>query len=120
VAPRIQRVEILAEKLPSTLPRARDHKAVLLTLVPHRGREQELADYLRSARSIVETEPDTTAWFALRFETGEYGIFDAFPTDRGRRRHLLGKVPRDLARRVRLLGGMPKLSLLDVRAEAFA
>jgi len=116
--PVISRVDILADKLPQ-LQRGRDHKALLLKLVPHDGREQELADFLRSARPIVLDEPDTTAWFALRFESGEFAIFDAFANNRGRIKHLLGKVPRALVKHTRLLGGMPKMSMLDVQAETF-
>ena len=39
------------------------------------GKESELEKLLSDARSIVEAEPATTAWFALRFGHGEYGIY---------------------------------------------
>ena len=118
--PQIERVEILADKRPRSPASACDRKALLLTLVPQLGREAELADVLRSAQLIVEDEPDTTAWFALRFENGNFGIFDVFPDGYGRARHLLGKVPRELVRHVRLLGAMPRMSMGTVQAEAFA
>src|SRR5262245_7202817 len=60
--PLIQRADILADKLPATPERGDDHKALLLTLVANPGRENELAEFLRSARPIVVAEPDTTAW----------------------------------------------------------
>ena len=113
-------VEILGDKLPTTAALERDRKALLLQVTPRRGREDELADFMRGTRSIVDTEPDTTAWFALRFQNGDLGFFDAFPTSRARRKHLLGKAPRELVKNFRLLGGIRRMSLIDVQAERFA
>lgn len=117
--PRFQRVEVLADKLPTAPEPGDDHKALLLTVMPREGREAELAEVLRSARDLVLDEPDTTAWFALRFDSGELGIFDAFPNRRGRLKHLVGKVPRQLVKNTRLLGGMPSMAMLDIQAESF-
>lgn len=119
-APRFQRVEILAQKLPPELPIEGDRKGLLVRVTPHRGREAELADFMRATRSIVDKEPATTAWFAMRFENGDLGFFDAFTDSRARRKHLLGKAPRELVKRFRLLGGIPRTTLLDVQAETFA
>jgi hypothetical protein len=66
----------------------------------------------------VLREARTTAWFAIRLDSGEYGIFDAFPDTGGRFAHLTGRVPRELAKHAfGLLGGMPHMKLLDVVAE---
>lgn len=113
-------VDILAEKLPVTLTHGRDRKALMLRVTPHVGRERELEELIRSTRSIVDAEPDTTAWFALRFEDGDFGFFDVFPSNRARIKHLLGKAPRELIKKFRLLGDVPRGSLLDIQAETFA
>src|SRR5688500_14254436 len=41
--------------------------------------------------SLVEHEPGTTAWFALKFGPFSFGIFDAFPHDTARQAHLAGR-----------------------------
>jgi len=119
-APVFHRVEILASKLPPDLPIEADRKGLLVRVTPHRGRAAELADFMRATRSIVDKEPATTAWFALRFENGDLGFFDAFTGSRARRKHLMGKAPRELVKHFRLLGGIPRTTLLDVKAETFA
>jgi hypothetical protein len=95
-------------------------KALLVRVTPRHGRERELEDFMRATRSIVDAEPDTTAWFALRFENGDLGFFDGFPNSRARTKHLLGQAPRELIKQFRLLGAIPRTSLLDVQAETFA
>jgi quinol monooxygenase YgiN len=119
-APVIHPVDILAAKLPVTTSREPDQKGLLVRLTPRAGRERELEDLVRATRTIVDAEPDSTAWFGLRFDNGDYGFFDAFPDGRARRAHILGKAPREVVKHIRLLGAFPRLSLLDVQAERFA
>ena len=59
---------------------------VALSVVVHAkpGKEQDVADFLRSARPIVEQEEGTQAWFALQFDESTFGIFDVFPDDEAR------------------------------------
>jgi len=40
------------------------------------GKEQEVADFLVSALPLVNQEPETTAWFALKMGPSTFGIFD--------------------------------------------
>ena len=61
------------------------------------GKEAEVEEFLRTALPLVEDEPSTTVWFALRFGPTTFGIFDAFPDDKGRRAHLAGPVAAALA-----------------------
>lgn len=61
------------------------------------GKEEEVAEFLRSARSIVEQEEGTRAWFALKFDASTFGIFDVFPDDGARQTHLSGGVGQALA-----------------------
>src|SRR5687767_13235085 len=51
---------------------------LLVRLATKPGRELELEQFLRSALPLVENEPGTTAWFALKFGPFSFGIFDAF------------------------------------------
>ncbi|UXM91856.1 putative quinol monooxygenase [Paenarthrobacter sp. JL.01a] len=71
--------------------------ALLVTLKANPGKEQEVADFLRSARSIVEQEEGTRAWFALQFDDSTFGVFDVFPDEEARRTHLEGGVGQALA-----------------------
>ncbi|MGH9164943.1 MAG: putative quinol monooxygenase, partial [Acidimicrobiales bacterium] len=81
------------------------------------GKEEELEKLLAGARSTVEAEPATTAWFALRFGHGEYAIFDAFPDDAGRQAHLEGGVIVALQEHADLLDGEPLIETVDVLAD---
>ena len=84
------------------------------------GKEDELEKLLVGARSIVEAEPATTAWFALRFGGGEFGIFDAFPDDAGRQSHLEGGVVASLQEHANLLDEAPDIETVDVLADKLA
>jgi IS5 family transposase len=47
---------------------------------------------LEGGLALVNAEPDTTAWFAVKMGPSSYGIFDVFPSDAGRQVHLQGRV----------------------------
>jgi quinol monooxygenase YgiN len=115
--PRMQKVEVLADKLPVN-PMPPDTKGLLVTFKPKAGHELEVEQFLREARPRVMEEPNTTAWFAIRTEEGEYGIFDVFPDNGARFIHLMGQVPRELAKHsMAMLGSVPELHLVSVQAE---
>jgi quinol monooxygenase YgiN len=117
-APRIQKLDILADKLPGTAPAEPVTKGLLLTFKAKSGHEQAVEQFLRDARPIVEAEPKTTAWFALSFGDGEYGIFDVFPDHGGRFAHLTGHVARELAKHaLTLLGSLPDPELPNILAD---
>ena len=67
------------------------HHALYVQLEAKPGKEQEVANFLSSARTMVSEEPRTTAWFAIRMGPRMFGIFDAFANERGRDAHLQGK-----------------------------
>src|ERR1700722_8669974 len=82
------------------------------------GKEQEVADFLVSALPLVNQEPDTTAWFALKMGPSTFGIFDAFPNDQGREAHLNGAVAKALmAKASELLAKSPEIHKVDVLAD---
>ena len=56
------------------------------------GKENEVAAFLEGALSVVQEEPDTVTWYAIRIGPSEFGIFDTFENDTGREAHLSGKV----------------------------
>jgi quinol monooxygenase YgiN len=115
--PRMQRIEVLADKLPVN-PTPADTKGLLLTFKAKAGHEIEVEQFLREARPMVMEEPNTTAWFAIRTEEGEYGIFDVFPDNGARFIHLMGHVPRELAKHsMSMLGSVPELHMVNVQAE---
>lgn len=65
---------------------------LLVRLESKPGKEAEVEAFLRSGLAIVEGEPATTVWFAIRLGPSTFGIFDAFPNEAGRQAHLSGKV----------------------------
>ena len=65
---------------------------LLVRLQAKPGKESEVEAFLRSGLAIVQQEPATTAWFAIRMGPSTFGIFDAFPDESGRNAHLTGQV----------------------------
>jgi quinol monooxygenase YgiN len=116
--PKIQELDVLAHKLPKAPLITSDTKALLLTLEAKSGHQEQVQQFLHEAQPWVEEEPDTTAWFAIRLNDGKLGIFDSFPDQGGRLKHLAGRVARELARHsLSFLGGLPDPEFLDVLAE---
>jgi quinol monooxygenase YgiN len=116
--PRIEQLDVLARKLPVSPPQVTDTKGLLLSFKPKTGHEAQAEQFLRDARAYVMEETGTTAWFALRFENGDHGIFDVFPDNGARFAHLTGHVPRELAKHsLSLLGGVPDMHLPNLLAE---
>jgi quinol monooxygenase YgiN len=56
------------------------------------GKEDEVERFLRGGLALVQEEPATIAWFAIRLGPSTFGIFDAFPDESGREAHLSGRV----------------------------
>jgi quinol monooxygenase YgiN len=80
------------------------------------GREGELEQLLTNARELVEQEPGTTVWYALRFGPATFGIFDAFEDEDGRQAHLDGAVARALGEHADLFETPPSIETVDVIA----
>ena len=81
------------------------------------GKENELAEFLKSAVPLVEAEPDTISWFALQIGPSTFGIFDTFAADAGRQAHLSGKVAAALmAKAPELLSEAPSIEKVDLLA----
>ncbi|HEY4279108.1 MAG TPA: antibiotic biosynthesis monooxygenase [Conexibacter sp.] len=84
------------------------------------GREDDVAAFLISAQDLVDAEPKTTTWFALRLGPTTFGIFDAFEADEGRDVHLRGPVASALGEKAAdLFAEAPTIEKLDVLASKF-
>jgi quinol monooxygenase YgiN len=91
--------------------------ALLVRLEAKPGKEAAVESFLRGGLSIVQEEPETTAWFAIRLGSSTFGIFDAFPSDAGRQAHLSGRVAAALmAKAPELLAQPPVIERVDVLA----
>lgn len=92
--------------------------ALLLRLEAKPGKEAEVEQFLRDGLALVQEEPLTTVWFALRMGASTFGIFDAFANDAGRQAHLAGKVAAALmAKAPELLAQAPSIEQVEVLAD---
>ena len=81
------------------------------------GKEAEVESFLKGGLAIVQEEPATTAWFAIRMGPSTFGIFDAFPDEAGRQAHLSGRVAAALmAKAPELLAQPPSIEKIDILA----
>lgn len=91
--------------------------ALLVRLEAKPGKEAEVESFLRGGLSVVQGEPATTAWFAMRLGPSTFGIFDAFPDEAGRQAHISGKVAAALmAKASQLLAQPPIIEKIDILA----
>jgi quinol monooxygenase YgiN len=90
---------------------------LLVTLEAKPGREADVQRFLEGGLALVNEEPETTAWFAIRMGPTSYGIFDVFPSDAGRQAHLQGRVAEAfMAQAANLFASPPDIQPIDVLA----
>lgn len=88
---------------------------VLLEAKP--GKEADVENFLRGGLSVVQEEPATIAWFAIRLGPSTFGIFDAFLDESGRQAHLYGRVAAALTEKAsELFAKPPSIEKVDVLA----
>ena len=91
--------------------------ALFVRLEAKPGKEEEVAAFLKSGLSLVQQEPATVAWFAIRLGPSTFAIFDAFPDEAGRQAHLNGQIAAALmAKAGELLAQPPSIEKADVLA----
>ncbi|HZM28508.1 MAG TPA: antibiotic biosynthesis monooxygenase [Gemmatimonadales bacterium] len=91
--------------------------ALLVRLEAKPGQEAAVAKFLQGGLPIVEQEPATITWYALKLGPSTFGIFDTFPDDKGRQAHLAGQVAAALmAKAPELLASAPTIEKVDVIA----
>ena len=93
---------------------------LLVRLEAKPGKEKDVDAFLRGGLAVVEGEPATLTWFAIRLGQTTFGIFDAFPDEAGRSAHLSGGVAKALAARAdELFARPPVIEKVDVLAVKF-
>ena len=91
--------------------------ALLVRLEAKSGKEVEVENFLKSGLELVEQEPDTITWYALKLGERTYGIFDTFEDESGRQAHLSGKVAEALmAQAPDLFSAAPAIEKVEVIA----
>ncbi len=90
---------------------------LLVRLEAKPEKAEQLADFLKGALPAARNEPGTASWFALRFGPTTFGIYDSFPDDVARQKHLSGPIAAALtAKAPELLARPPSIEKLDVLA----
>ena len=74
--------------------------ALLAWLQAKPGKEQELADFLKSALPLAQEETGTVSWYAWQIDDTVFGIFDTFEAEEGREAHLSGPIAAALMSKV--------------------
>jgi quinol monooxygenase YgiN len=79
------------------------------------GKEQDVAQFLREAKPLVDAEEGTIAWFAFQVGPRSFRIFDAFESEEDREIHLQGKVRQRIeADGDRLFSTFPTITPVDI------
>ncbi len=91
--------------------------ALFVRLEAKPGKEKDVEELLRGGVGLVQQEPATTAWFALRLGPSTFAIFDAFPDEAGRQAHLSGRLAAALmAKAPELFSQPPVIEKADLLA----
>ncbi len=91
--------------------------ALVIRLEAKPGKEEDVAEFLRSGLGLVRQEPSTMSWFAIRFGPSSFGLFSAFPHEAGRQAHLDGTVVAAIkSRATELLTEFPQIEHVEVIA----
>lgn len=91
--------------------------ALLARLEAKPGKEQQVADFLKSALPLAEAEPGTVRWYALQIGPSTFRIFDSFADEAGRDAHLNGEIAQALlAHADELLAAPPVIDKVDLLA----
>jgi quinol monooxygenase YgiN len=94
-----------------------NEKALWVVLEAKPGKESEVEKFLKAGQGLVEAEPKTVSWFAIKIGPSRYGIFDTFADDSGRDAHLNGEVAKALMEKAsELLAKSPSIEKIDVIA----
>lgn len=106
--------------LPAAAALASSRVGLLVRLDANKGMEDEIAKLLMGAKAIVDAEPATATWYAMRLSPTSFGIFDTFATDAARDAHLTGGVPAALSALMskypNLLERPPVIEKIDILA----
>lgn len=84
-----------------------DQFANLAILQARSGKENDVTEFLKSARALALQEAGTVNWFAVRLGPARFAIFDTFRDIAGRDAHLKGEIARTLFARAEELFSEP-------------
>ncbi len=91
--------------------------ALLVRLEAKPGKEPAVEEFLRGGLALVQQEPATSTWYAIKLGPSTYGIFDTFQDDAGRQAHLTGRVAAALmAKAPELLAQPPAIEKIEILA----
>jgi quinol monooxygenase YgiN len=91
--------------------------AIWVEMEAKAGKEQEVADFLKSAQALAEKEQGTITWYAIKMGGPKFGIFDTFAEESGREAHLNGEIAKALfAKAPELLAKEPQVHRLELLA----
>lgn len=91
--------------------------ALLARVEAKPGKEQIVADFLKSALPLAQAESYTVRWYGLKINENTFGIFDTFETEDGRAKHLQGEIAKALmANAAELLAKDPVIEFVDLLA----
>ena len=94
--------------------------ALYVPLQAKPGKENELADFLRSAVPLVNAEPGTISWFAVQEGKSHFAIFGTYNDEEGRDAHLDGKLAAALMEKAKagnLFAKTPEIYKLEILAD---
>jgi quinol monooxygenase YgiN len=92
-------------------------KGLAVKLVAKPGKEAAVEAFLNGGLSLVNGEPLTVTWYAIKFSENTFGIFDTFDGEEGRDAHLNGKVAEALmANASELFSESPQIEKIDIIA----
>ena len=81
-------------------------KAYYIHLEAKPGKGDKVQQFLRDINAGVDQEPGTGPWFALRYSSTTFGIFEAFPDAEARHTHDTGPGGQNFQRGAELLCDM--------------
>jgi quinol monooxygenase YgiN len=91
--------------------------ALLARLEAKPGKENEVAEFIKSALPLALDEPETVKWYGWQIGESTFGIFDTFETEEGRKAHLAGKIAEALmANAGELLSKEPSIEFVSILA----
>ena len=91
--------------------------ALLAWLEAKPGKEEELAEFLKNALPLAQSETGTVRWYAWQIDQSVFGIFDTFEGEEGRDAHLNGEIAKALMTNAdRLLAKPPIIEKLNILA----
>jgi quinol monooxygenase YgiN len=93
---------------------------LLVRLEARTGHEMDVENLLRDALTLVDAEQETITWFAMRLGPATFAIFDAFPDDSGRQKHLDGRVAAALQEHANWFTHAPTIEPVDILAAKLA